>query len=351
MNPIPELITRIQQFVHNNHKLGQFDYTTFKFLMPPTPTKTPTIYLLHKIHEAGNPGRPIISGCDGPTVRLSKYADYFLKPLVRNIPSSVKYSTDFLRRIFKLNHNLPTDIILLTIDVRSLYTNIDASIKYLQRYNSEANTDFQKEVLTPILHNNYFEFDHKYYLQTQGTAMGSPMAPSYANLFMGQLEHHMLMDAPGGLIPLEWIRLIDDILAVWTHGIDKLKEFLHYINNFHPTIKSEFEYSYERVHFFDTSIYINNLNRLESDLFIKPTDKALLLHNGSFHPNTCKTSIIYSQALRYVRLITDHNILSERLQDLRVNLITGVYTNNVIDNAFNRALQYTQSNPTAGSIW
>ena len=127
--------------------------------------------------------------------------------------------------------------------------------------------------------------------------MGSPMAPSYANLFMGQLEHNMLRDAPGGLIPLEWIRFIDDIFAIWTHGIDKLKEFLHHINNFHPTIKFEIEYSYERVHFLDTNIYINNLKQLESDLFIKPTDKALLLHNLSFHPNNCKISIIYSQAL------------------------------------------------------
>ena len=349
-NPIPELITRIRQFVHNNHKLGQFDYTTFKFVMPPTPTKTPTLYLLPKIHKAGNPGRPIISGCDGPTVRLSKYADHFLKPLVSNIPSFVKDSTDFLRRIFKLNHNLPNDIILLTIDVRSLYTNIPhddgiaASIEYLQRFNSEANTDFLQEILTLVLHNNYFEFDNKYYLQTQGTAMGSPMAPSYANLFMGQLEHNMLRDAPGGLIPLEWIRFIDDIFAIWTHGIDKLKEFLHHINNFHPTIKFEIEYSYERVHFLDTNIYINNLKQLESDLFIKPTDKALLLHNESFHPNNCKISIIYSQALRYVRLITNRNRLSERLQDLRVNLITRGYTNNIIDNAFNKALQYTQSN-------
>jgi hypothetical protein len=90
MNPIPELITRIRQFVYNNHKLGQFDYTTFKFLLPLTPTKTPTLYLLPKIHKAGNPGRPIISLCDGPTVRLSKYADHFLKPLVSNIPSFVK---------------------------------------------------------------------------------------------------------------------------------------------------------------------------------------------------------------------------------------------------------------------
>ena len=90
--------------------------------------------------------------------------------------------------------------------------------------------------------------------------MGSPMAPSYANLFMGQLEYNMLRDAPGGLIPLEWIRFIDDIFAIWTHGIDKLKEFLHHINNFHPNIKFEIEYSFERVHFLDTNIYINNLN-------------------------------------------------------------------------------------------
>ena len=294
MNPIPELITRIQQFVQNNHKLGQFDYTTFKFLMPPTPTKTPTLYLLPKIHKAGNPVRPIISGCDDPTVRLSKFADHFLKPLVSNIPSFVKDSTDFLRRIFKLNHNLPTDIILLTIDVRSLYTNIlhdegiDASIEYLQRFNSEANTDFLKEVLTLVLHNNYFEFDNKYYLQTQGTAMGSPMAPSYANLFMGQLEPNMLMDAPGGLIPLEWIRFIDDIFAVWTHGIDKLKEFLHYINNFHPTIKFEFEYSYERVHFLDTSISINNFNQLESAFLLNQQIKLYFYIMGPFTPTIAK---------------------------------------------------------------
>jgi hypothetical protein len=69
-----------------------------------------------------------------------------------------------------------------------------------------------------------------------------------------------------------------------------------------------------------------------------------LVHNESFHPNNCKISIIYSQALRYVRLITNRNRLSERLQDLRVNLITRGYTNNIIDNAFNKPLQYTQSN-------
>jgi hypothetical protein len=71
------------------------------------------------------------------------------------------------------------------------------------------------------------------------------------------------------------------------------------------------------------------IKQLESDLFIKPTDKAPLLSNESFHPNNCKISIIYSQALRYVRLITNRNRLSECLQDLRVNLITRGYTRTI----------------------
>ena len=59
--------------------------------------------------------------------------------------------------------------------------------------------------------------------------MGSPMALTYANIFMAVLEKELLLKAPNGLIPIEWIRFIDDIFAIWTHGIDKLQHFLTYI--------------------------------------------------------------------------------------------------------------------------
>ena len=39
-----------------------------------------------------------------------------------------------------------------------------------------------------ILRNNTFVFEGKVYKQILGTAMGTPMAPSIANLFMGMLE-------------------------------------------------------------------------------------------------------------------------------------------------------------------
>ena len=124
-DPFPQLITDINQFVKTIHNKQFIDYTTFKFLYIDKPSRKPTLYLLPKIHKPDVPGRPIISGCGGPTVRLSEYNDFYLKPLMNNINSYVKDSTDFLKRIFRLNNNIPTNNnILVTIDVKSLYTNI-----------------------------------------------------------------------------------------------------------------------------------------------------------------------------------------------------------------------------------
>lgn len=53
-------------------------------------------------------------------------------------------------------------------------------------------------------------------------------------------------------------------------------------------------------------------------IYIKPTDKTLLLHHTSFHPNPCKNAIIYSQALLYRPVITDNDRLHKRLNDLLI---------------------------------
>ena len=43
---------------------------------------------------------------------------------------------------------------------------------------------------------------------------------------MGELEQHILQNALGGLIAFEWIRLIDDIFAIWPHRTEKYMGFL-----------------------------------------------------------------------------------------------------------------------------
>ena len=75
---------------------------------------------------------------------------------------------------------------------------------------------------------------------------------------------------------------------------------------------------------------------------IKSTDRTLLLHHDSFHPNYCKTSIIHSQALRYRRLITNNDTVHKHLDNLRIILITRGYSQHTIHTAFQKSLQFTQ---------
>ena len=67
-----------------------------------------------------------------------------------------------------------------------------------------------------MLKNNFFVFDGKFYKQLQGTAMGTKLAPAYANIFMAKLEHNILSHAP--LKPSFYKRYIDDIPTYHVHN-------------------------------------------------------------------------------------------------------------------------------------
>ena len=92
---------------------------TKKYLTPTEP-RTARFYHLPKIQV---PGRPIVSSCGSPTKHISEFVDYHLRPLVIQTPAYLKDITDFLRKLTELG-KLPSGCILMTLDVKSLYTNI-----------------------------------------------------------------------------------------------------------------------------------------------------------------------------------------------------------------------------------
>ena len=94
-----------------------------------------------------------------------------------------------------------------------------------------------------ILENNFFEFEDKIYRQKLGTAIGTKFAPSFANLFMFDLERKLLREYH--LSPWVWWRFLDDIFIIWLHDEEKLKDFFSYANSFHETIKFTWEWSTE----------------------------------------------------------------------------------------------------------
>ena len=118
---------------------------------------------------------------------------------------------------------------------------------------------------------NNFTFNGDHYIQVGGTAMGTKVAPGFANTFMGDFEEQFVY--PYHQQPLKYLRFLDDIFLVWQYTLEELEEFVNHMNNQLPSIKFTVEHSKESVNFLDTTVSINNdLQCLETDLYCKTTD-------------------------------------------------------------------------------
>ncbi|CAJ0945054.1 unnamed protein product [Ranitomeya imitator] len=286
-------------------------------LIPGSP-RTETFDMLRKIHKSGNPERPIISCVGTLTEPVSGWVEGILKPLVKDTPSFIQDTTNLLNKL-SAKGPLPEGTILVTMDVESLYSNIshqdglNACKFFLENTGTDA--DSVLKLIKLILTHNYFEFDNKIYLQKTGTAMGSKMATQYANLFMAKLESDFLSSCP--IRPLAYYCYIDDILIIWMESERQLKTFHEQFNQFHHTINLTLNYSCTENNFLDTIIKLQN-NEIETSLYQKPIDRPTYLKWDSFHPKHIKNSIVYSQAIRYNRICSNHMDRDEHLGRLRL---------------------------------
>ena len=172
---------------------------------------------------------------------------------------------------------IPENTTLATMDVTSLYTNIphDDGKIWEQRTVQEPPTECLVEMLTLVLKNNNFTFDGNHYLQINGTAMGTKMTPSYANICMGDLKKRLLISPLKQ--PLSWFRFIDDVDMKWIHSDTELDEFFEHTNSIHPYIKFTHEVSKTEISFLDTTTTVKEGN-MTTDLYSTTTEKALTIH-------------------------------------------------------------------------
>ncbi len=64
-------------------------------------------------------------------------------------------------------------------------------------------------------------------MQVQGTAMGTPIPPNYANLFMGKFEQdHVYNNNPFQSNIKVWMRYIDDCFMIWSGSEQELDLFV-----------------------------------------------------------------------------------------------------------------------------
>ena len=69
----------VQRVINHLLQEGYIDDMTAKWLsLTPNPPRIPVFYTLTKIHKPTPVGRPITSGCEGPTERISAFVDHLL---------------------------------------------------------------------------------------------------------------------------------------------------------------------------------------------------------------------------------------------------------------------------------
>lgn len=344
---LTEIIKRLKNSKYINQK--QFEY-----LNPPPNPRPRHLYTLPKIHKPPDkwskpfkipPGRPIISDCSSESYAVSEYIDHFLAPLSMRHPAYLKDTNDFIQKIRELR--IPQNSLLISLDVDSMYTNIDnkAGLKAVKEsfdlYPDPNRPDLEiLELLKISLEKNDFEFNGNWYLQVSGTAMGKKFAPSYANIFMAAWERQVFERCP--VHPETYLRYLDDIFIVWTKTREEFDEYFEILNNHHPAVKLKATISEESIDFLDTTVFkgpnFNETGQLDTKVYFKPTDTHQLLHKNSFHPKHTFKGLIKSQILRFQRISSRDSDLQKTINILFKALRDRGYTKRFLRQIKNETL-------------
>ena len=190
-----------------------------------------------------------------------------------------------------------------------------------------------RQLFEIVLKCNVFRFDGQIYEQIQGTAMGTKMAPSYANLFMDRFERAFLAQEPTQ--PLVWKRYIDNILCIWIGTRSELEGFLDRLNKAHWTLKFTWSISDERIEFLDLNLFkggrFNTTNFLDMSTHFKKNNTFQYLHFSSSHPRGVFKGLVKGEAIKFLRSNTDAHTYYSTLHKFREHLFLRNYPMDFID--------------------
>ena len=262
---------------------GGISEEKYKYMYP-TGAGISKFYGLPKVHKAGVPLRPIVSSRGSVTYNTSKELARILKPLAGKSTFSVQNTMDFVEQV--KNIRLQPQECIISYDVKALFTSVPTKpainiIKQLLEDDKELQqrTSMTAQHIICLLEfcltNTSFIFQGRYHKQTEGAAMGSPLSPIIANLYMEAFEKEAISTAPDP--PTFWRRFVDDTFVIIQK--EKKDSFFNHINNIDNKIQftKEASTSDGSMPFLDTLVTINGDGSLNTKVYRKPTHTDLYL--------------------------------------------------------------------------
>ena len=111
---------------------------------------------------------------------------------------------------------------------------------------------------------------------------------------------------------------------------------------FEGLVKFTNSFSYNEIPFLDVNVLLIN-GRLETDFYVKPTDKHQYLLKSSCHPSHTKQSISFSMALRLRRICSSDEFFNTRSNALTTHLIKRGYQHRFLKEEMEKVRQIPRS--------
>ena len=183
-------------------------------------------------------------------------------------------------------------------------------------------------MLRLILKENSLHFNGKNYLQTHGTAMGTKLAVSFANIFMATVETEIINQS--------------HFKFLWNINKEEINSSIELANSYHLPIKFTAEISDKEITFMDTCVYKAERFKKESILDVrthfKPTEPFQYTHFTSCHPPAVRKGFIKGEALRLLRTNSSKATFEENITQFKRRLRDRGYPDNLIANTLSEII-------------
>jgi hypothetical protein len=248
--------------------------------------KPPQIKVFKKLHKTGNPIRPVINFQHAPAYKVAQFFTKFFNntfqlPYTFNVRNSAELTAD-------LNDiDINADIRLCSFDINNTYPNIP-TLELTNIITEMANlNNFPLEVTNEIItltelitKQNYFEMNSKFYIQSEGLAMGAPSSAILSGTYLQYIEHIHIIDLLNRHKIISYHRYVDDILIVYNTLHTNINCVLGDFNNIHRKIQFGMEEECNNhINFLDLTI-VRTGNRLEVGIFRKPTATDIMMNHA-----------------------------------------------------------------------